>query len=273
MQLYALGGGKRLLADHAKIKKHYRCPECLNLLELKLKDFPHFIHLKDHSICLQHLKSLAHLQILWLLNAQFPKNALILEELIPDLGIAADALWADKKIAFQILCKKIPLQNILKISQGLQSLGWTIVWILHDKCFNQKKLCPLEQFLKKSICYYTDGKNSFYDQFEICLGDKRLFRGRQIKVDLKNFYSFGKLKETLLPTQLLFRLHHTQYYFEGDLMERTLRESPPVFSWKEMKELEQEVLLKKSSFVEMILKNTKRHVVTIWRHLLESLSS
>ena len=125
-------------------------------------------------------KSVAHGQIQFHLKKQIP--ALELEK---NLGNRrADALWEERKIVFEIQFSPITLQEVMSRCRDYASMGYQVVWILHEGVFNGRKVYPAERFLRASHpTYYTNGGN-IYDQIEVVSGRRRLYQGEPLLIDI-----------------------------------------------------------------------------------------
>ena len=220
MQLYALEEERPILAHEAKKQKNYRCPECLN--PLRLREGPHrqahFYHLKTHTLCRQHKKSLTHLRLQLLLSKQLPGSRI--ERPFPKIGRIADVAWEKEKLIFEIQCSPISLKEAEERCRDYQKLQFRVVWILHDQRFNKKTLSPAEGFLRTQPCYFANAQEIFYDQFELCASDRRLFKGPPLRVSLDRLFPMIAAQNHH-PKILQLRAAHP-LYFQGDLTDRLL---------------------------------------------------
>jgi competence protein CoiA len=210
MQLYALDKSSLVLASHATRDYAYICPECHGFVRKRggERRQAHFYHMRRPASCRQHGKSLAHLQIQLHLKSLI--GSLSLEKKFPNR--IADACWSEEKIVFEVQCSPLSLQEAKKRSEDYLNLGYTPVWILHDRRYNRTRLTPAEEYLRSRMTtFFTDGRN-FYDQFDVCQASRRLFRGPQILVNLAL-----PQKKTLEP--LFSRTWPLS--FQGDLFHRT----------------------------------------------------
>ena len=210
MQLYALDKSSLILASHAVRDRSYICPECHGFVRIRGGDRrqTHFYHVRRPASCRQHGKSLAHLQIQLHLKSLIP--GLSLEKKF--LNRIADAHWADEKIVFEVQCSSMTLQEAKSRCEDYFKLGFTPVWILHDKRYNRFRISPAEEYLRsQTTTFYTDGR-TFYDQFDVCQDSRRVFRGPKILVDLTS-----PQKQPLDP----FFSRTWPLSFQGDLFHRT----------------------------------------------------
>jgi competence protein CoiA len=230
MQLYALENNLPIFSTHAVRHKDYYCPECKAIVRLRKGPYrkPHFYHPSASSGCSQHKKSLAHLQSQLRIQDLLPSGEGQMEKPFPEIARIADVAWEQKKIVFEIQCSPISFQEAQQRSRDYQKLGYTPVWILHDRRFNKRRLSASEDLLRKCGCYYTNidekGHGEFYDQFDICSHNRRIFRGSPLKVDLRH-PSIFQLNEKNLPQVVLARLENWRLSFLGDLISLSQKNS------------------------------------------------
>jgi competence protein CoiA len=186
MQLYALDKSSVISAPEALREFVYLCPECRGPVRKRggrkrggNRRQAHFYHVRRPLHCRQHGKSLAHLQIQLHLKSLIPN--LILEKRVA--GRIADTLWEEEKIVFEVQCSPLSLEEAQDRCQDYTALGYTPVWILHDKEFNGRRLSPAEAFLRRHTpTYFTDGSR-IYDQFEVCHQSRRLYASLPLLID------------------------------------------------------------------------------------------
>jgi hypothetical protein len=125
-------------------------------------------------------KSVAHEEIQGYLKKQIP--ALELEK---NLGRRrADAVWEERKVVFEIQISPISLQEALQRCTDYASMGYQVVWVLHEALYNGPKVSPAEKFLRAGYpTYFTNGA-ALYDQIEVIRGRKRLFKGEPLPVNI-----------------------------------------------------------------------------------------
>lgn len=228
MQFYAWDGQHQVLARDAERGRNYRCPECLNFLRARSGPHrqPHFYHLQTHPLCRQHKKSLTHLQLQLHLQQILPPGESALERPFPKIGRIGDVVWETRKIVFEIQCSPMSLAEAKERCRDYNSAGFEIVWILHKNRFNRRNLSAAEAFLRESTCYFTDmdanGKGVIYDQFDLCLSSKRIFKGIPLKVDLSKPSSPPPFDDKL-PSTIQNRLKNWPLYFRGDLLDKALQ--------------------------------------------------
>lgn len=127
---------------------------------------------------MQRGKSLAHLTIQHHLKSLIPP--LELEKRI-DRRVA-DAVWEEEKLVFEIQCSPMSFEEARNRCNDYQRQGYQVVWLLHDRHFNRKKLSAMESYVRKAgKAFFTDGYH-IYDQSEVDLKNYRLFRGPRLSV-------------------------------------------------------------------------------------------
>jgi competence protein CoiA len=224
MQIYAWDKNKRLIHS-GSAHKHidYQCVECLEPIRLRkgIHRYPHFFHTTKNRTCRLNGKSMKHLQVQYYLQNLLPIGECFIEYRVPEIKRIADVLWRTKKIVFEIQCSPIDAAEIEQRNKDYARLGWYVIWILHDECFNQNKVSGAELFLQKGHYYYTDmdaeGIGTVYDQQEI-------FQKGIRKV----------LTDRLLVHMNVLHVHrhkHRSFYFSGDRIDRILKgiDSPETY--------------------------------------------
>jgi competence CoiA-like predicted nuclease len=172
MQLYALdSSGRRIFAAVATPSKDYVCQECRQAVRArksKLGRF-HFFHLFRSQRCRGSKKSLSHIAVQNYVQKAIGEDRCQQEVSFPKIGRIADLVWEEKKLVIEIQCSPITRQEVEKRSQDYASLGFSVIWILSDKTFNQPNISPAEKFLEKQTHYFVwvdeDVVHSIYDQY------------------------------------------------------------------------------------------------------------
>lgn len=226
MQFYALDSkGQPVSAQRAQKHCNYACLECGTRLRVRSGAHrqKHFYHLECIRTCSLRKKGMIHLQLQNYLYQLLPTNDCQLEQRFPEINRIADVVWISKKIVFEIQCSPISSLEICQRNLDYQTLGWTVVWILHDKRYNQSVLSPAEIGLQGTPYYFSnmdaDGNGRIYDQFEIVDKNKRVGKLSGLKVDLSSpKYFVEPVKEHQLSLCRLRQLKWP-FYFEGDLLD------------------------------------------------------
>ena len=92
-----------------------------------------------------------------------------LEKSFPQISRVADVVWPAKKIIFEVQCSPISAKEVQERNRDYQKVGYTVIWILHDRYFNRAYLTPVERFLHSYSHYFTNintfGHGEIYDQY------------------------------------------------------------------------------------------------------------
>lgn len=241
MQLYALEGDSPILASRAEKGKDYLCPECRGTLRVRggAGRQIHFYHLRAPRSCRQHRKGADHLHLQLRLLELIGQDAAEIESPFPAIGRIADVAWPERKIVYEVQCSPISLEEARQRTADYRSLGYEVVWILHDKQFNQKKLSAAEEFLRGTPCYFTNidklGQGIVYDQFDHVVSDRRHFKGEKLVVSPTRLFPIPHGGPTdPIPTAVSRRFGTWRYYAEGDLLYHLMREGDLVGAAQQM---------------------------------------
>ena len=247
MQICGLDEEKIILAENAIKHKSYLCPECFQ--EIRLKDGPlrrkHFFHLTANRQCYQHQKDSTHLGVQQAIISQLKEGEATLEKHFKEISRIADIAWTTRKIIFEIQCSPITLSELKKRNEDYSSIGYQVIWILHQKNFNKRSLRAVEHYLQDKIFYYTSinskGDGCIYDQFTVIKNGRHLYKSFPINVSL-NFPQKIAAPKHPMPVQLLQKITNNPFYFQNDLISKA-REKPEYARW--MIDIEKRLLEKK----------------------------
>lgn len=191
MQIYALDNtGSLISAIHAQKKASYLCPECACPLRLRGGDLRrlHFYHLDLAPSCRLNGKSETHLAIQSHLQTLFGEQDCLLEKRFPTIQRIADCYSPSKKIVYEIQCSPISAEEVKKRMRDYASLGFKVIWILHDKQFNRNIVSAAEAFLLAHTFVYTNfnnkGMGTFYQMSFKVKGGIRIENSHKKPVDL-----------------------------------------------------------------------------------------
>lgn len=245
MQLIAWNNTIPISAESAESGKNYICPECASLVRVRKGPSrqAHFYHFSASKNCRQHQKSLEHVQ----LQRKFFNllgEKVCVEARFPTIARIADVAWHEKKIIFEIQCSPISLQEAKARCIDYDSVGYQVIWVLHDKLFNQSTLSAAEKYLRTTPCYFTNsnkiGVGDIYDQFDVILGHRRVFKGPLLPVNPLKIATIPTitLPDIELPQIVLQRIAEWKCYTQGDLLARLLNEGKFSVAAKKMLALE-----------------------------------
>jgi competence protein CoiA len=191
MQLFALDiFGHPISAREATGHIDYRCLECDSTVRKRSGPHrqPHFFHLRESPSCFLSGKGMVHLQIQWRLFELFPRGECELEYRFPSLGRIADVVWLPQRLIFEVQCSSISREELAARNRDYASLGFQVVWILHDSRYNQRLLSSAEQELKEKVHYFSnidqEGNGLIYDQFDVKKRNRRTVKLGKLPIDL-----------------------------------------------------------------------------------------
>lgn len=190
MQLYAFDRERRLIAAVQACKEiNYYCMECGSIVRLRggLHRQKHFFHLQQVVSCRQSAKSMPHIHTQKILQEAFAPGLIELEKRFHSIQRIGDAVHEELKIVFEIQCSPISFAEMNARNRDYASLGYQVIWILHDHQFNQWKVSEAEYFLETTH-YFTnidkEGSGEIYDQWAFMRGPVRKRRGEKVYLDI-----------------------------------------------------------------------------------------
>lgn len=238
MQLVAKDNLNTIQATSAHKGREYLCPECETSVRVRRgpRRQPHFYHIKKQRSCRQHKKSLEHLHVqirlVKLLGRQAEMECRFLE-----IGRIADVVCHARKCVYEIQCSPISVEEVKRRSEDYREAGYEVVWILHDRRFNQKRVSEAESHLRNNPCYFTNcnrvGRGIIYDQFEVIKNHKRMFKGPPLIIEPDCLIPVQQAANAPLAIQK--RMESWTIYAKGDLLERYLRGGSQQIFWIEQK--------------------------------------
>lgn len=227
-----------------------------------------FFHLQPNRKCTQNKKTLAHLQV-QLYFLKILENDCILEHRFSQISRIADVVWLSKKIIFEVQCSPISLEEIQNRNKDYASLGYQVVWILHEKRFNRHRASPVEVFLQRLPMYYTDindnGNGGIYDQFFLMKrGYKRNITPR-MPIDIGTVLDMAKMES--VPQKVASRIIAWPYCFKNDLSHFCM-ENPSYAD--HLAKLESQSQEKKQWLKEALFNIFIRPYLSLFRTMLEN---
>lgn len=233
MQLYALDGKNNFVAASKALKQqNYICLECEGIVRVRsgIHRHAHFFHLKPSiSFCKLHAKSMVHLQVQWYLQAILPKGECFLERPFAMINRIADAAWLPQKLIFEVQCSPISAHEVKARIADYASIGFQVIWILHERQFNQFRMCAAELALRSHPFFFTDidleGKGTIYDQFDLFKKGLRVRKLKRLEVDLSHPFPMPVRVDIPMPMMLQERMKTWSLHFSGDLIDHAKRGS------------------------------------------------
>jgi competence protein CoiA len=190
MSLHAYDSNSCLIqARKARKQMNYYCMECKEAVRVRGGPYrqSHFYHIEP-THCRQSQKGPVHLQLQSHFLNNLPSNDCKLEMPFPTIRRIADVAWLSEKIVFEIQYSPIRAEEVLARNRDYAKEGWQVIWILHDRKYNQFRLTAAEKALRSSPYYYTNmneqGKGFIYDQFDICERGFRFHRFSPMVIEI-----------------------------------------------------------------------------------------
>lgn len=226
MQLRAYDQNGSIVFAHHALKHHdYFCLECRGVIRLRsgLHRQKHFYHLRPSADCRQNGKSMEHLQAQRHIRDIYGEEC-SLEHPFPEIGRIADCVCHHQKIVFEIQCSPIRQEEVAQRNADYASAGYRVVWILHDKRFNQRRLSAAEHWLQDHPHYFTnintDGEGHIYDQFDFAMRGMRTYKLPPVTIDIGQLCT----EHVNVVEPLKSRANAWKMSFQGDWLQRSLEE-------------------------------------------------
>jgi competence protein CoiA len=222
MQVYALNSRKeRVFVEWAEKAQDYTCIECG--ATLRLRGGPHvqlhFYHYGSQEVaCRLSAKSQEHLELQSHISRLCGPSA-SQEVRFESIGRIADVAWEEQKIIFEIQCSPISAEEVESRIMDYNSLGWSVIWILYDRCFRHRKETGAEHFLEAHPHYFFHG-HEIYDCYDLC------FQGMRLRKSHERFIDITQIKKraqaggtTLLPRVLEKRAATWPLHIQDDFLD------------------------------------------------------
>lgn len=245
MQIYALDESRLISALEADKGKNYLCPQCVAPVRVRQGDYrqSHFFHLSQNSRCRQSQKGEVHLTIQKMIHHMFPGS--VMEKPYPEIGRIADVADEEGKVIYEIQYSPISLREAKERSQDYESLGYSVVWLLHQETFNREIVTPGEFFLRTKTCYYTNidekGNGVIFDQLDSFIGKKRAYTTHLTTVSLRQRRPLPPFK---WPKELAYREIGWALMHQGDVCDMALKgkffpveQDEKISLWNQLKEI------------------------------------
>lgn len=233
MQLYALNNEQKLIfADHAAKQTDYICLECQGVVRARggMHRQNHYYHLTPNASCHLSAKSMLHIQTQAHFKKILPSNECVLERHFSEINRIADVVWFPQKLIFEIQCSFISAEEVQNRNRDYASVGFQVIWILHDHRFNQRRITAVESFLRRSPVYFTNidanGKGFVYDQFDHFEKGYRVHKLQEVPIDFCMPYRLlSEVPAKSMTKRPLFvqqRIETWPVCFSGDLINTCL---------------------------------------------------
>ena len=170
-------------------------------------------------------RSLQHQQVQLYIRKALTPSECRLEHPFPEIGRIADAVWERHKLIFEVQRSPISIEEVATRNKDYASLGYTVVWILHDHLYGRRRLTPVEIYLLSWPHYFTNideqGLGFCYDMTSFISGKRRKQRTPPFPIDLAApLFAPHKQFPRHFPKAL--RKRKWPLHFEGDLLSADL---------------------------------------------------
>ncbi|GAB4231960.1 MAG: hypothetical protein Tsb0021_10520 [Chlamydiales bacterium] len=226
MLLHALDNNGDWISVHQATKGiPYFCPGCKSSLFLRKGIWrkSHFYHSDTKRICRLQGKTLYHLQAQWALLNLIGNQEACVEKRFIEIDRIADLVWDAKKLVFEIQYSPITGKEVRQRIADYQSMGYSVIWIFHDRTFNRKRLTEAEAVVSGYPHYFTnidqEGRGGFYDCLTLRQEGIRTWRSKRYPVDLSSPIRIEKFFDDI-PAFLKGRFQLGNIYFRGDLYDQ-----------------------------------------------------
>lgn len=229
MQVYALDqNNNRVFVECADKTARYLCLECGKTV--RLRGGPHvqlhFYHAQPTGECRQNGKSFSHIGLQKFIQKSCG-DEVEQEVRFDTINRIADCVWFPKKVIFEVQCSPISADEVRKRIRDYASVGFRVIWILHEKEFNRRKVSAAESALIKEPHYFAKDFE-IYDQCSVSFRGIRHKRFFQTPVDISCLQTREVAtveNEVVLPHSIGQRISSWSHYIEGDLIDRAMRGS------------------------------------------------
>lgn len=226
MQLFALDQKRKLVpAGYASRQCDYHCLECEGIVRVRAGGHRrlHFYHLQNATGCSLHQKSMEHIQVQSNLFEILPSEDCALEHPFAEVKRIADVVWFSRRLIFEVQCSPIPALEVQARNEDYQKCGYQVIWILHERTFNQRRLSAAEKFLLDSPHYFTnidkEGRGIIYDYFALVEANRRTHRLASCPVQLNQPSLYPEVPPNVPFREGAKRVQNWSLYFAGDLFD------------------------------------------------------
>jgi len=228
MQLYALDKNYlHVFAKNASKHQNYTCLECQSTVRLRggMHRQNHFYHLDLKRSCRQNGKSMQHLHVQLFLQRELLEKNCTVEKRFDEIKRVADLFWHPFNIVFEVQCSPISLEEVKARESDYATLGIQVIWILHERQFNQSRFSAVQQHLQYLPRYFTnmdsEGNGMIYDQFQIYHKGRKLLASRPFPIDVTSLFSVRHPipHKMDLPESFIKKIISSKIYFKGDLID------------------------------------------------------
>jgi competence CoiA-like predicted nuclease len=138
----------------------------------------------------------------------------------------ADLCWPKEHLVLEVQCSHIELSEVQSRIAQYKQVGYSTLWFLDDRLFNQRHLFASELYLRnQGIAYFVsliNSKFNVYDQVEIIQHQIRFLSSSPFPIDLRYPYRHCPTFPIQGPSTLIHRWERALIYFQGDTLDKAL---------------------------------------------------
>ena len=143
-----------------------------------------------------------------------------LEKSFPQIRRVADVVWPAQKIIFEIQYSPITVREVQARNRDDRKIGYSVIWILHERRYNRAYLTPVERLLRSQTHYFTNinslGYGEVYDQYSYIRLGRRVQKTPRFPIILNQL---SHLKQ--IPRHFPKERRKWKHSFGGDLFHQT----------------------------------------------------
>lgn len=216
MQLFAIDErGELTHASAASKKISYKCPTCHEAVRRKSgpTQQPHFFHCRK-SACEHSYKSPEHLAVQQRIARELPEA--IIECRFPQIGRIADICSKPLRLVIEVQCSSMTIKEARRRRADYESLGFTLVWVLHCHKYYQRVAHPFEYLLAKERHYFTNidaqGEGVIFDVISRIEEGKRVILSEPLPISFLSWppVDYFKARQKLEPSRSQRFLWHAK---------------------------------------------------------------
>ncbi|MBS0654799.1 MAG: hypothetical protein JSR46_03395 [Verrucomicrobia bacterium] len=232
MQLYALDSNeKKVFVASAHPGCDYFCIECKGRMRLRRSRMRknHFFHLALARECRLAGKSIFHISVQQFIQKTIGSHACDLEVYFEEIKRIADIACYEQKIIIEVQCSPISAREVAERCRDYESIGWRVIWILHEKTFGRPFPTEAELFLEERTHYYTNINEETGHIYDRCVPIRF-----PIDIAVLQERPFSDRSVNGLPSKIQKRFTTWQFSASGDVLWHALQQEETHPLWLQL---------------------------------------
>lgn len=175
----------------------------------------------------------SHRTIQHFLKESLAPQEVWLEKSFPQIHRIADVVWPEQNIIFEVQYSPLSAREIQARNRDYEKVGYSVIWILHDRHYNREYLTPAERYLRHHSHFFTNinalGHGEIYDQHAYVRFGRRIKRTPRYPLNLNRCLSLKQI-----PRHFPKERRKWKFSFEGDLLHQEYQplEQSPFFPYR-----------------------------------------